>query len=313
LIVRGPAPALIALFMAQITFFGGDDAVIGLGRRLFFDQKLSRDGSLSCAGCHHPNRAFTDGRPVPFGVAGARGTRNVPTLVNRAAGQSFSWDGRAKTLEEQAIQPILEPKELGMTRASAEALIRSAPYRPQFRAIFQREPTLEDLGVVLAAYVRTIVSGESRYDRFEHGDKTALSRSEIQGLHLFRLKAHCSACHFGPNLTDEQFHNTGIASRSGAPADVGREGVTGDPKDRRAFKTPTLRDVARTAPYMHDGSFATLEQVLDYYDRGGEGRALDPHLHPLHLTAGEKQDIIAYLVSLNGVIRETSGPGHTGQ
>ena len=271
----------------------GDAQAIALGRRLFFDCNLSRDRQLSCAGCHDPQRAFSDGRPVA-------GTRRAPTLVNRDRGRSFIWDGRAATLAQQVIQPILDPGELGMTRESVEALIRSEPYR----TLFDGAPTLDRLAVALASYVRTIASGDSPYDRFERGEKTALTRAEIRGLFLFRREAGCSACHYGPNLTDEDFHNTGIASRAGARADSGRAGVTGDPKDRGAFKTPTLREVARRGPYMHDGSLATLEQVVDYYDRGGEGAGLDPHMHPLHLTAGEKQDIVAYLGALNGLLRE---------
>jgi cytochrome c peroxidase len=284
---------LIWLVLLPLPLYAGDAQTIALGRRLFFNRNLSRDGQLSCAGCHDPQRAFSDGRPVV-------GARRAPTLVNRDRGRSFFWDGRAATLEQQVIQPIFDPTEMGMTRESVEALIRSEPYR----TLFNGAPTLDRFAVALASYIRTITSGDSPYDRFERGEKTALTRAEIRGLFLFRREAGCSACHNGPNLTDEDFHNTGIASRAGARADPGRAGVTGDAKDRGAFKTPTLREVARRGPYMHDGSLSTLEQVVDYYDRGGEGAGLDPHMRPLHLTAGEKQDIVAYLGALNGSIRE---------
>ncbi len=293
MIVSGGKLIWLSAMLLHLPLCAGDAQLVALGRRLFFDRNLSRDGKLSCAACHDPDRAFSDGRPVG-------GTRRAPTLVNRDRGRSFFWDGRAATLEQQVIQPILDPGELGMTRESVQALIRSAPYR----TLFGDAPTLDRLAVALASYVRTITSADSPYDRFERGDKTALTRAEIRGLFLFRREAGCSACHYGPNLTDEDFHNTGIASRAGTRVDSGRAAVTGNPKDRGAFKTPTLREVARRGPYMHDGSLATLEQVVDYYDRGGEGAGLDAHMRPLHLTAAEKHDIVAYLGALNGVLRE---------
>ena len=270
-------------------------AKIALGRRLFHDRRLSRDGSLSCAGCHDPRRAFTDGRTVSVGVDGARADRNVPIIVNRAWGASFFLDGRAATLEQQALQPILNPKELAMTPEAVLAVARSNSYR----AAFGPNPTLEDVARALASYVRTIVAGDSPFDR------GALSVSAQRGLALFRGKAGCSACHSGPNLTDEQFHNTGIAWRTGVLTDEGRAGVTHAAEDRGAFKTPTLREISRTAPYMHDGSLSTLEQVVDYYDGGGQKTpVLDTRLRPLHLSPAGKQDILAFLGSLSGRIRD---------
>jgi cytochrome c peroxidase len=280
-------------------------AKIALGRRLFNDRRLSRDGSLSCAGCHDPRRAFVDGRRVAQGVDGARGDRNVPIIVNRAWGASFFLDGRASTLEQQVLQPILDPRELGMTTDAMLAVTRSGRYRSRFRVAFGSEPTMEYVARALASYVRTILAGDSPYDRYLAGDRSALSEAAQRGLALFRGKAGCTGCHISSNLTDEQFHNTGVAWRTGAPADEGRARVTGAAEDRGAFKTPTLREVSRTAPYMHDGSFATLDQVIDYYDRGGQKNPwLDTRLRPLHLSAIEKQDLLVFLGTLAGRITD---------
>ena len=275
-------------------------AKIALGRRLFHDRRLSRDGSLSCATCHDSRRAFADGRTVAQGIGGARGGRNTPTIINRAWGASFFLDGRAATLEQQVLQPILDAKELGMTPEAVLALVRSSRYRSQFRAAFRSgEPSMELVARALASYVRTIVAGDSDFDR------NALSPSARRGLALFHGKAGCTACHPGPLFTDEQFHNTGVAWRTGVLTDEGRARVTMAPQDRGAFKTPTLREIARTAPYMHDGSFVNLEQLIDYYDRGGQKNpGLDTRLRPLHLSAGEKQDILAFLRSLTGRIQD---------
>ncbi len=260
-------------------------AKIALGRRLFHDRRLSRDGSLSCASCHDPRRAFTDGRRVAQGLGGARGGRNTPAIVNRAWGASFFWDGRTVTLEQQVLQPILSPKELGMTQEAVLAVTRA--------------PSLEVVAQALASYVRTIVAGDSAFDR------GTLSDSARRGLALFHGKAGCGACHAGSLFTDEQFHNTGIAWRTGVLTDEGRAGVTHADRDRGAFKTPSLREVARTAPYMHDGGLATLEQVIDYYDRGGQRNpGLDSRLRPLHLFPAEKQDLVTFLRSLTGRVRD---------
>jgi len=198
----------------------------------------------------------------------------------------------------QVLQPILSPKELGMTREAVAALARSGRYRAQFRQGFGAEPSLEQVALALASYVRTIVAGDSAFDR------GAMSDSARRGLALFHGKAGCGACHAGPLFTDEQFHNTGIAWRTGVLIDEGRAGVTHADRDRGAFKTPTLRELARTAPYMHDGSLATLEEVIDFYDRGGQRNpGLDSRLRPLHLSPAEKQDIVAFLRSLTGRVR----------
>lgn len=257
-------------------------AKIALGRKLFFDKRLSLDGTLACASCHDPKLAFSDGRKVARGLNGQEGTRSAPAIINRGYGKMFFWDGRAKTLEHQALEPILNPKELGMTVALVERRTRLS---------------ISEVTAALASYVRTIRSGDSRFDRYAAGDQRALSDFEKAGLALFRGKARCSTCHAGPNFTEENFHNTGVAWRDGK---IGDEGA-GEGK----FKVPTLREVARTAPYMHDGSLATLADVVEYYDKGGNASpGLDEDLRPLHLTAEEKRALVAFLKALSGTIRE---------
>jgi len=286
-------------------------AKIALGRRLFFDRQLSADGSLSCATCHDPQKAFADNRPVAIGINQRRGTRNAPSIVNRGYGTAFSWDGRASSLEAQVLQPIENPDELGSSIAGAVTrLRRDRTYVDQFRQVFGRPIAGPDLGRALASYVRTIQSGDAPFDRFADGVADALSDTERLGLRVFRGRGLCTTCHLGPTFTDERFHNTGVAWTGTSYTDEGRAAVTRLPRDRGAFKTPSLRDVARRAPYMHDGSLATLEDVVAFYDAGGRANPdLDPELFPLRLTPAQRSALVAFLRTLNGVITEgrTSG------
>ena len=259
---------------------------IDRGRELFFDTRLSRDRTIACASCHDPERAFSDGRPVAIGVFNRVGRRSAAALVNRGYGRSFFWDGRAATLEDQVLQPIQDPNEMDMTLPEVSARV-GIP--------------IEEVSRSLASFVRSLLSGDSPFDRFINGDRSALTTEQQSGLQLFRGKANCTACHVGPTFSDERFHNTGVAWRSGRLLDEGRSAVTGRVDDRGAFKTPTLREVARTAPYMHDGSVLTLSDVVEFYDKGGSTNAgLDPELRPLHLTAVEKDAIVSFLHALNG-------------
>jgi len=276
-----------------------------LGRRLFDDPRLSVDHTRTCSDCHQPKLAFSDGRRVAVGVHDRQGTRNAPAILNRTYGRAFFWDGRAATLEEQVLLPIQHPQEMDADLPTVvERLRADATYRRQFDEVFGRPPDASALSYALATYVRTIFSGASDYDRYEDGQTTAMNPQAQQGLGLFRGRAHCTRCHSGSNFSDEDFHNTGV-SWGHRPYDAGRAVVTGVPEDTGKFKTPTLREVARTAPYMHDGSIATLEDVIEFYDRGGKDNPFrDRELRPLSLTAGEKGALVAFLESLSGEIRE---------
>jgi cytochrome c peroxidase len=263
---------------------------IELGRQLFNDRRLSRDGSIACSSCHESARAFSDGRSVPTGVAGRQGRRNAPALINRGYGRAFFWDARIATLEEQVLKPIQDPNEMDLMLDEASARIGLDG---------------TTMSHALASYIRTILSGDSSYDRFVNGDRSALSAEQQAGLQIFRGKGNCTACHIGPTFSDERLHNTGVAWASGDFLDQGRADVTGKPEDRGAFKTPPLREVVRTAPYMHDGSLATLDDVVQFYDEGGRANPnRDPELRPLHLADSEKRALMAFLHSLSGTITE---------
>lgn len=263
---------------------------VELGRRLFADARLSRDGTISCASCHEATRAFSDGKAVAEGVAGRRGLRRTPRISNRAWGKSFFWDGRARSLEEQVLGPIGNPREMDLEPGEAA------------RRVGLRREELQD---ALASYVRTIFSGNSAYDRYLAGETEAMNAAQKRGLQLFRGKAGCTSCHMGPLLSDEEFHVTGASGggRASVDSDAGRGAVSQREEERGAFKTPSLRDVARTPPYMHDGSFATLRDVLRFYNEGGRARAnLDVEMRRLDLSEKELEDLEAFLGALNGRI-----------
>jgi cytochrome c peroxidase len=275
-----------------------------LGKRLFHDRRLSGDRTVACSDCHRPDLAFTDGRRTAVGVRGQRGPRNTPTLLNRALGRLQFWDGRAASLEQQALGPIANPGEMDLPVDEAVARLQADPsYRRDFQLAFGSAPSAERLAAALAAYERTLYSVDAPFDRFLGGDAEALTPAAHRGLVLFGGKAKCSECHTGANFTDELFHCIGL------PDHGGRGAVSGDSAEAGAFKTPTLREVSRTAPYMHDGSMNTLAEVVEYYDRGGDRHAnLDPKMAALSLTAAEKADLVAFLESLSGTEVEAA-PG----
>ena len=305
-VIRPSIPLGLDLYMPVPEDNPLTEEKVALGRRLFFDPILSRDYTLSCATCHDPRRVFTDGLPVAVGVDSRKGKRSAPALLNRAWGKLMFWDGRAASLEEQALMPIENPDEFDMTiEGIVERLTNHAGYPALFQQAFAREPNREDLGRAIASYVRTILSGDAPIDRYLNGDREALIEQARAGLRLFRGKANCTACHIGPTFSDEGFHNTGVAFQDGNLIDEGRFAVTGKEKDSGVFKTPTLRHVAETAPYMHDGSLAALEDVIEFYDQGGNSNLyLDEELRPLKLTLKEKQALVAFLRALSGKVQE---------
>ncbi len=273
-----------------------------LGRLLYFDPRLSADGTVSCATCHNPKYAFTDGAAVSTGIRGQKGNRSAPTVINRAYSLAQFWDGRAPTLEEQAKGPMANPIEMGSTHeAIVENLKKVQGYRALFAAAFgSDEITIDRAAQAITTFERTVMSGNSPYDRYRAGQKTAMTASQIRGLDVFLNKAKCDACHEGVNFTSNMYANLGVGADTPDP-DVGRYAVTHDPKDWGAFKTPTLREIARTAPYMHDGSLKTLEDVVEYYDKGGTpNRNLDRRIKPLHLSGQDKKDLVAFLHALSG-------------
>ncbi len=272
------------------------EAKIALGRQLYFDGRLSRDDKVSCASCHDPAKGFSNGEQFATGVEGKKGGRNSPTVHNAAFNRFQFWDGRAGTLEEQALGPIQNPIEMNMTLPEVVAKLNAIEgYRKQFQEVFQTDVTAENIARAIAAFERTLIAGDAPYDRFHAGQKDALSEGAQRGMKLFFGRAACSSCHPGPLFTDNGFHNVGIGMKAEKP-DVGRESISKLSGDRGSFKTPTLRDIARTAPYMHDGSIATLEEVIEHYIRGGVANdTLDEEIYPLKLTAEEKADLVLFL------------------
>jgi cytochrome c peroxidase len=273
-----------------------------LGRILYFDTRLSADNSVSCATCHAPQYGFTDAMPVSIGIRKQRGTRSAPTVINRAYSLAQFWDGRAPTLEEQVKGPMANPIEMGNTHDAVIQNLRSIPgYRAMFAKVFGTEEVdIDHVAKAIATFERTVLSGNSPYDRYKAGDKKAMSQSQVRGMNIFFKKTKCDKCHDGMNFTTNDYHNLGVGMDQPNP-DLGRFIVTKDPKDRGAFKTPTLRDCAETAPYMHDGSLKTLKEVVEFYDKGGIlNKNLDADIKPLKLTADEKSDLVEFLRALSG-------------
>ena len=298
-------------------------AKIELGRQLYFDTRLSADATVSCASCHDPAMGYTAHTATGVGIRGQKGGRNSPVSFNRILSGKQFWDGRVDSLEAQAVGPIANPIEMGFTHEGVVERLGAIPvYKKQFDTIFG-ELTIDRVGQAIAAFERTIVTGPSPYDYHEEllpfakldaediaedeqlaakyaAIKAAaaahpMSESAQRGRELFFGKANCTACHVGANLADEKYHNIGIGMDKPEP-DLGRFAVTKDPADTGAFKTPTVRNVALTAPYMHDGSMATLEEVVKWYDKGGHA---NPHLSdkikPLNLTEQEQADLVEFM------------------
>ena len=310
---------------------------VELGRKLYFDTRLSHDNSVSCATCHDVTRGFTDQRAVSEGIQGQLGKRNAPTTLNSALLQSFFWDGRSPSLDNQAKMPILNPVEMGMPdEATALKAIRDVPeYQEAFKKAYGREMNYEDLGRAIAAFERTLVFVDSPFRRFLNGDSAAISAQAQAGLELFNGKARCAACHqmnpSNPLGTDNRFHNVGVSARhqnfrdlaekalkavaEGASekkldelavgtdfSELGRFMVTRNRSEIGSFRTPQILNIGITAPYMHDGSMATLWDVMDHYNKGGEANSfLDGGIEPLALTEEEIDQVVAFLFTLTDV------------
>ncbi len=351
-----PIVAMLAGIFVAVSAHGGNPAPLGLpavpipadnpqtpekialGKKLFMDTRFSADGTVSCATCHDPQKVFTDGKPVAVGIQGKKGTRNSPTVVNAVFYKTQSWDGRAPSLEEQAKGPFLNPVEHDLK--TFDPILATIRKDPDYPGMFQKafgigpnEITIDHVVQAIAAFERTVVSGNSPFDRYLYGgEKDAMNESAVRGLQIFRVKGRCQDCHrigqTSATFTDDKFHNLGVgfsviepnlmeivekvqkAKEKGMGLDesvltrkeiseLGRFVVTLDIQDIGRFKTPTLRNVAVTAPYMHDGSIETLEEVIELYNVGGEDNPmLDGGIRPLNLTDQEKADLVEFLKAL---------------
>jgi len=271
-------------------------AKVELGKQLYFDKRLSIDETVSCASCHDPEKGWSNADTFATGIKGQRGGRSSPTVINSAYHPLQFWDGRANQLEGQALGPIQNPIEMGHSmEACVESLNGIPGYKKQFQDVFGTDVTADGIAKAIAAFERTVLSGDAPFDRYKAGDKSAMSEAAVRGMDLFFNKAHCSACHSGPNFSDAAFHNIGVSIDKKEP-DEGRKLISKLEGDRGAFKTPTLREIARTAPYMHDGSLATLEDVVEHYNKGGvPNPQLDEEIFELGLTDQEKADLVTFM------------------
>lgn len=310
-----PAEGELATRAPEIRALG--EQVLALGERLFADPTLSASGVLSCASCHDPGAGFTVRSPTAFGHGGAQGLRNPVALLDTPHRVSFGWDGGSTDLQERILAPFTDPGEMGNTSLAAVLdRIGDVPsYRMAFSMAFgATKPDAPSLARALIAYLEA-QPRDNRFDRFLTGDTGALSDTEIEGLHLFRTKARCVNCHFGQRLTDDRFHNLRLSSFREPSEDLGRYGVTGRMTDIGRFQTPSLRQVANTAPYMHHGLIETLEGVVHFYNRGGgevwarnareasdpqypHAAAISPHIRPLDLSPDERAALVAFLRTL---------------
>ncbi|MEO8328261.1 MAG: cytochrome c peroxidase, partial [Nitrospirota bacterium] len=294
----GPLPTMVPIPTTNVNYKGKID----LGKQLYFDGRLSQNNAISCAFCHLPSMGFADPKQVSVGVGGKQGGRNSPTVFNTAYNPFQFWDGRVSSLEEQALGPIQNPVEMAETHDNVVTKLHKLKgYQDQFHKVFGADVNLQDIVEAIAAYERTIISTNSPFDKYVLGDTTAMSAAAVKGMALFKEKARCTLCHNGPNFTDNKFHNLGVPQVGPQKEDLGRFYVTRLEKDTRAFKTPTLRSITEITPYMHDGAFKTLEEVIDFLDNGGGDDANKSSLmKPLALTKEEKGELLAFLHALKG-------------
>jgi cytochrome c peroxidase len=281
-------------------------AKVELGRQLFEDTRLSGDQSIACISCHTPEMGYAEAVAFSPGTAGTPMARHTPTLLNSTYYRYINWDGKFGSVPPLVLAVLANPKNMNMQDERVlVARLESVPaYSALFREVFAGPPTKQRVALALDAYVRKLVTPNSPFDRYAAGDKGALSGAQKRGLELFVGKGECAMCHRGPNFSDDQFHALGVND-----GDAGRFTISGAEADRNAFRTPTLRNVAWTAPYMHDGSLSSLRAVIDFYDAGGGDQGPKSSLlRPLHLSEREKSDLVAFLESLTGQVeRSESG------
>lgn len=280
---------------------------VALGKALFFDPRLSGSGAISCASCHNPSFGWQDGQAKGVGDKGGRLGRRTPTILNTAWAEPLFWDGRAPNLEEQAKGPMASTAEMNMPHGDVVAAVKRVPgYREAFAVAYPGEPVnIDTVAKAIAAYERTVISGVAPFDRWVQGQPDAISPQAVRGFKLFNGKAGCASCHSSWRFTDDGFHDIGLPD-----ADIGRAKIApGMTILEHAFKTPTLRNIAERAPYMHDGSIATLEEVVDHYDHGFQKRAsLSDQVKPLSLTDQEKADLVAFMRTLSSKDRAVTFP-----
>lgn len=292
---------------------------IALGRKLYYDTRLSKDNTVSCATCHSPAFGFGDGQPVSTGVGKQKGGRSAPTVINSAYYTLQFWDGRAPSLEEQAAGPIANPIEMAETHDSVVAKLNAdATYKALFEKAYGPGPaTIEKVKQSIASFERTVLAGNSPFDKYQYGgDKKAMSPAAIRGLAIFKdpAKGNCAVCHTIEEkyalFTDNKFHNLGVGLNArGELTDMGRHDATKNEADRGAFKTPTLRNIAQTAPYLHDGSHKTLRDVVDFYVGGGNSNPqLDKEIKTLKLNERDRADLVAFMEALTGELPPDVGP-----
>lgn len=286
-------------------------ARVELGKKLFFDPRLSGDGNMSCATCHNPVLGWSDGLPTAKGVRSMVLGRATPTIINSAFNGLQMWDGRKKSLEDQAMGPMEATVEMNMdTAALFEWLEANDEYRALFEQAYPGEGVSADtVSKAIASFERTVISNDSSFDRWVRGEQAAMTPQQMRGFELFVGKANCEVCHSAPNFTDDGFHNIGLPSFGAAEPDLGRYSERPLRSMKGAFKTPTLRDIERTAPYFHDGSAQTLMDVVEHYDRGGVVHDnLSPNVRALNLTDQEKRDLVAFMRALTSPFMVVSLP-----
>ncbi len=274
-----------------------------LGKLLYFDPRLSGDNSISCASCHHPDKGWSDGQPRAIGFGGKELGRHSPTVINSGYFEVQFWDGRAPTLEAQAKGPIQAAVEMNQ---NADELIEELGAIPEYREMFSKVfgdsgITFDNIAKAIATFERSVVSTNSAYDKYMQGDENAMSSAAVNGMKLFFGKAKCSICHNGPVLTDSGFHNIGVKQHGPLTEDLGRFNISKDDFDKGAFKTPGLRSISQSAPYMHDGSEATLKGVVEFYNRGGDvAENRSAFITPLELSEQEVLELVEFLKALDG-------------